>query len=325
MKKFLSRILYLFVGFPLALAALFLISVRPWALDRDVYKRALTDDRLYQAVESAARSGAEGRETVELGGQVYDAEALAAAIAGNLPRDELKKVGSRAVDEALDLAQGVDRDGRFDLDLAPLKAATRSRAKAIARDYVAALESRPETAGPADFSYRPASLSPAAAEARAAKALGERLDALPDTVSRPLQTGTIRDSELVFLSKKSLDGAAITLGAVSGLLLAGLGALAGVGLAGRIAKTGRYLLPPSVVVMILGILLWLPGAAFVERLIPPEARALLVGGSATAIRAYIASVLGIAAKSLFITGLVGTSLGSLLAQAPRIAEPKELE
>jgi hypothetical protein len=326
MKKFLSRLLYLFVGFPLALGALFLISVRPWALDREVYRRAVTDDRLYEAVEAASRDrGADANETVEMGGWVYDADALARAVGGNLPDEELKALGLRAVDEALDLAEGADRDGNFDLNLAPLKSAVRARAPQIVRDYVAALESRPETPAAGDFSYRPASLSPAAAEARAAKALEERLDALPDTVSRRVQTSTVRDSGLVFLSKKSLDGAAITMGAVSGILLAGLGALAGVGLAGRIAKAGRYLIPPSVVVMVLGILLWLPGAAFVERLMPPEARALLAGTSAAAFRAYIASVLSIAAKGFFISGLVGTSLGGLLSQAERIAEPKELE
>jgi len=325
MKRFLSRVLYIFLGFPLALSALFLISVRPWALDRDLYKRAINDDRLYQAVEAAARSGAEARETVELGGRTYDAGALAAAIGGNLPREELKKAGTRAVDEALDLAQGLDRDGSFDLDLAPLKAAVKSRAQAVARDYVAALESRPETAGPTDFSYRPASLSPAAAEAQAAKALDSGLDAMPDTVSRRLQAGTLREGELVFLSQKGIDGAAITMGALSGILLAGLGAMAGIGLAGRIAKAGKLLIPPSVVVMVLGILLWLPGAAFVERLLPPEARILLLGGSAAAMKAYIASVLGIAAKGFFISGLVGASLGGLLSQAERIAEPKQLE
>ena len=52
MRKFLSSFLYLFLGLPLALSTLFLISARPWALDRETYRRFVEDDRLYAALRS---------------------------------------------------------------------------------------------------------------------------------------------------------------------------------------------------------------------------------------------------------------------------------
>ncbi|MDP3179535.1 MAG: hypothetical protein Q8M76_16615, partial [Spirochaetaceae bacterium] len=50
MRKFLSTLLYVVLGLPLAMSALFLFAVRPWALDRELYKKIVTDDRLYAAI-----------------------------------------------------------------------------------------------------------------------------------------------------------------------------------------------------------------------------------------------------------------------------------
>ena len=326
MRKFLANALYLFCGLPLALSALLLIAARPWALDRDFYRKALSDPRLYEAVAAAAQAGSrDASSTIDVGGETLDGAALGAALGKNLPADALRDTALRAAGQALDLVEGADRDGRFDLDLKPLKAAIRSRAPAIARDYAAALPSRPELPAPGDFSYRPASLSPKAAEAKAAQLLGSRIDAMPDAVSAPADARVTMGGRPTFLSRALVDRTALSLAAFSGLFIAGLAALGGTGIAGRIAKAGRYLLPPSIAVLALGALLSLPGSPVALATLPPEARQLLSGPAAAALRDYAASVLGLVARGFFVTGLVGASLGGLLASAKRIAEPKELE
>jgi len=331
MRKAIATIAYVFCGLPMALSALLLLAARPWALDRDFYRRVVSDDRLYRAVAAASADprgeGArlEGAETVEIEGSVYDAKALAQAVGKSLPVDELKAASLRAVDEALNLVEGSDRDGSFDLDLRPLKAAIRERAPAMARDYVAALPARPGSPATGDFSYRPASLSPEAAEKRVAAAASERANALPDSISSPVDARIELNGVRTFLSATALDRAAATLATASGLLLAALAALGGSGIAGRIAKAGRYLLPPSILVLALGALMSLPGSPALLAALPAEAKALMSAPAAAAMRDYVASVLGQVARSFFVTGLVGASLGGVLASARRIAQPKEIE
>jgi hypothetical protein len=336
MRRFLANVLFLFVGLPLTLSALFLISARPWALDRDTYKRFVEDDRLYaalQAPEMASRAPA----TIELRPAglpplTLDGPALTTAAQKDLPWPEIKRTASRSVDAVLDAVEGRAPGGAAAIDLRQLKAALKARSPAAARDYLAALAA----AG------RPA---PAAQGPILAAALGLAVDAVPDTAKLdpaslpaprpgllPMMRPGLRGMPLGILSRgpEALSQAVLnrmtaTTAALSALLIAGLGALGGTGLVSRLSRAGRYLLLPSIVVLGVGVLLAIPGGLILQNVLPAEARAMVAGQAGAQLRAYLASALGPIARSFFITGLVGASVGGVLASSRKFTEPKELE
>jgi hypothetical protein len=328
MRKLISNLVYVFLGLPLALSALLLLSARPWALDRDTYKRFVEDDRLYaalQAPEMASRAPA----TIELRGAggvpaSLDGPALVSAAQKDLPWPTIKSTASRAVDAALDAAEGRAPGGALRLDLRPLKAAIRANTPAAARDYLAALAA----AG------RPA---PAAAKpALVARELAAAVDTIPDSLVADRSSLPAPSSRLPMgvlsrgpeaLSQAILNRMAASTAAFSALLIAGLAALGGTSLVTRLSRAGRYLLLPSILVLALGVVIAIPGGVFLERAVslPSEARQMLEGAAGAQLRAYLASALGPIARSFLITGLVGASLGGVLASSRRFAEPKELE
>jgi hypothetical protein len=331
MRKFLANILYLFVGLPVALSALFLISTRPWALDRETYKRFVEDDRLYAALQSpeiASRAPA----TIELrpaaaGGAVValDGPAIVAAAQKDLPWPEIKSTASRGVDAVLDAVEDRTPGGRLELDVRALKSALKTQSPAVARDYLAALAA---AGRPSPAAERPALV---------ARALASSVDAIPDTVmadraSLPAPRGPLRGMPVGVLSRGPegltqalLNRMTATTVALSALLLAGLGALGGTGLVSRLSRAGKYLLLPSIVVLGVGVVLAIPSGLILQNVLPEEARAMIAGGAGAQLRLYLASALGPIARSFFITGLVGASVGGVLASAKRFAEPKELE
>jgi hypothetical protein len=334
MKRFLANVLFVFIGLPLAISALFLVSARPWALDRETYKRFVEDDRLYaalQAPELASRApatielrAAKGSDPVTL-----DGPALAAAAQKDLPWPEIKSTASRAVDAVLDAAEGKTAGGRFELDLRSLKSSLEARSPAAARDYLAALAS----AG------RP---SPAAGKsAIVARVLSSEIGAIPDKVEadraslavtsstlprafRGLPIGVLSRGNEV-LSQALLNRMTARSVAIAALVIAGLGALGGSGLVSRLSRAGRYLLIPSIIVLGLGAFLAIPGGLILQNVLPPEAREMVAGSGGAQLRAYLASALGPIARSFFIAGLVGASVGGVLASARKFGEPKELE
>jgi hypothetical protein len=337
MRKFLSTVLYVILGFPLAMSALFLFAARPWALDRELYKKIVTDDRLYAAVAAPELARSMPRH-LEIGDGTYDGPALAAAIQKNLPAAELKRLGASAVDAALDAVEsGSLRDEA--LDLKPLKAILADKADEVARDYVAALPVEGGERESGDFSHRSSSESMAQESAQAEKALRAALDLIPDE-ARPEESSHVFDAlspgrriEGVRamldarggLSQALLNRMTAVTAALSALVLAGLAALGGSGLGRRLSRAGGYVLLPSIIVLAVGTALAIPSGLVLQGLVPAEARSALGGASGAALRAYIAEVLGPIARSFFLTGLVGASVGGLLVSAKRIAEPKEIE
>jgi hypothetical protein len=326
MRRFLSNILYIFLALPITFSALLLVSVRPWALDRETYKRFVQDDRLYAALQ-APELAARAPETLKIGNATFDGPALATAVQKNLPAAEIKASAGKAIDGVMDAVASGQAD-RVELDMRPIKAALRSRSAAVARDYAAALAS--------EKSPSPAALTPAA---QMPLALGAAIDALPDTAkpSAPNSPAAMRriGGPIGVLSRgDGLGGQGLSQAilnrttasslAISALLLAGLGALGGTSLVSRLSRAGRYLLFPSILVLGVGVALAIPGGLF-QNLLPQGIKAMVAGSAGAQLRAYLASALGPIAQGFFISGLVGASLGGVLASARKFAEPKELE
>jgi hypothetical protein len=321
MRRFLAFVLYLGLGLPLAFSALLLISARPWALDREAYRRFVLDDRLY-AVLQAPEIARGAPATIAIGPASFDGPALVAAVQKELPVPELKSTASRAVDIVFDAA--TKGSGKAPtIDLRQLKAALVARGPALERDYEAALALR--SAGDA-----PAS--------QASAAIGMAIDAMPSAVSLPsprlrrgmeAPLGILSNGSSIALGGRSLSQAllnrmtAVT-AAMSGLLILGLGALGGQGALLSIARAGRFLLFPSAIVLAAGVLLSIPGGLLLHGLLPQGLGGVLAGAPGARLHELFMATLGPIARDIFITGLVGTSLGGLLVQARRL-EPLRLD
>ncbi len=319
MRKFLSTVLFICVGLPLALSSLLLISARPWALDREVYRRFVQDDRLYAALR-APEIAARAPETIRLGSAIFAGPALVAAAQKDLPLPEIKSTASKAVDAMLDAVEGGPLASAATVDMRPLKAALRAKSAAMARDYSAALSER--------TAAQPGLAQPAAV----AEALRAAIDAVPDAAkaqapaARELERPDPRMGVATRgLSQVLLDRMTAAMAAVSALLLAALGALGGRSALSRVSRAGTYLLVPSLIVLAIGVALAIPGGLIFQNIFPRGFQGMVGGSAGALLRAYLASVLGPIARSFFITGLVGASLGGVLSQARRMGEPKELE
>jgi hypothetical protein len=321
-RRFLANALYLVFGLPLVLSSLALFALRPWALDRTVYKRMVLDDRLYAALQ-APEMASLAPDTMELeaagvGKLSLDGPAIVAAAQKDLPWPEIKSTASSAVDSVMDAVEG-KTSGPAAIDLHGLKAALKAKAPELARDYDASLAS----SGRQD----PSNTS----RARLSIALASAVDKIPDRAEldearrpRPSAVGLLsRGPE--GLSQALLNRMTATTAAMAALLVAGLGILGGRSFLSRLSRSGAYILIPSVVVLALGVALAIPGGLVLRNLLPDEARAMMAGQGGAQLRAYLASVLGPIAKSVFITGLIGASLGGVLVSTRRFELPKEPE
>jgi hypothetical protein len=320
MRRALSVILYLLLGLPFALSSLFLLSVRPWALDRDFYKKALTDERLYTVLRSPeVLRGIQDK--IVINGYTFSWPGLVSSIQKHLPEEEMKLVATRSVDTIIDSARSGAFGGAI-IDLKPLKDRLERDEAAIAADYLSTLPPSIAETPKTELLAKPAGLSPAGLQRLGTAALGEALKGLPDTVNIPRSAVKTRVGQRFELGPASLDSSAFLGAGFSALLLLGLGFLGGGGAGRSLARAGRMILFPSILILGLGTILSLPGAPLLS-LLPAEARTVLGSGVLEAARGWAASVLGVAARSFFVVGLVGTSIGGLLASLRRIFEPKE--
>jgi len=323
MRRLFANLLYLVLGLPLALSALVLFAVRPWAADRQFYRRIVDDDRLYAALASP-EVAKKAPDVLQIDGASFDGHLLVSAIQKHAPTAEIKAFGDGVVNRAFDSMEAGNASHML-VDLRPIKTAFLARGPAVAADYAAALPSRPGAPAVADLTWRPASVTVATETATVAAALKGAIDAMPDTVSPGTPGVADRPAGAPRLTRSALGRGAITLAALSALLISGLAYL-GAGSAGRrLAKAGRMVLWPSLIVLAGGIFLSLPGGLAASGLIPAGAKHFLGGAAGSALAGYLGSVLGGVAEGFFVAGLIGASLGGVLISTRRFVEPREIE
>ncbi len=325
MRRFLSGILYLAVGLPITLSALLVFAVKPWVSDKDFYKKALTDDRLY-ALVSDPLSWKNVDPIIVQDGYRIDTRALASGLQKKLPVPELKDLAGRAVDELFDALGPAPSDHTVDLDLRPLKRRMALAIPDIARGYIAALPVKEGTPGTSDLSFRPSSISVPAAEKLTRSAFEKVLASIPDSLAEPVRTPNVPKTGrigIIRFNPLSAAPAATGLAFAASLIIAALSFLGSSRGAERLRRAGKYIMIPSVLVMLAGALLYLPGAPALRALLPPEMAQILSSANGATLSAYLASIFGPLAQSLFLTGLVGSSIGGALISSRRIIEPKE--
>jgi hypothetical protein len=153
MRKFLAFVLALFIAIPLLIGAFVLISIQPWAVNRDFYKKALTDDKLYSGIQAVPK--ADPKATLEVGEFTFNTNSFQAGLAAALPKEEIKKFSGNSIDVIFDALEGKS-GGADTIDVEPLKASLRANSKKFVSAYVEALPAG-ESDKPAatDFSSLP--------------------------------------------------------------------------------------------------------------------------------------------------------------------------
>jgi hypothetical protein len=287
-RRFGATVLYLLIGLPLALSSILALSVRPWALDRDFYRRALADEKLFTILRSP-EAASSFDEKIVIGGYIFSGPAFATAIQAHLPEAELRQAAMAGVDSFLDAAA----KGRapMPVDLRPLKARLAKDSPVLVRDYIAALPKAPDTAPPAgaqDLSLAFPAISKAQQEKALALGFGKVLAGMPDSLEAKTQSAGNPAPAILGGAQASLDRIAFVGTGISAFLLLGLGFLGGGGLARTLSRTGRFIILPSAVVLVIGTALALPGAPLLGFL-PTEATRALGSPFVDSLRSWASS------------------------------------
>ncbi|HUX39282.1 MAG TPA: hypothetical protein VMV44_15385 [Rectinemataceae bacterium] len=318
MRRLLAGLLYLFLGLPVAFSGLLALSVKPWALDPSFYRRAIEDQRLWTALRSPeALKGVP--ERMEIGGYIFSGPALYGALQKHIPEAELKSLGGLAVDDII----GALRAGRSAtaLDLRPLKSSLSKNSRAFAADYLRSLPRGLPTSS-TDLRVLPEG-SAGKASSSAAQATENLIASIPDMVTPDVQTEPRASSRGgLTVGRGGLDRMSSSALAAGAVLLLGLGFLGGGGIGRSLSRAGRFLIIPSAIVLAAGIALSIPGAPLALELVnrlPKAPEASFVA----ALGGWLGSWLGVAARSFFVVGLSGVSIGALLVSLRRIFEPRE--
>ncbi|MBI1277583.1 MAG: hypothetical protein GC179_05605 [Anaerolineaceae bacterium] len=121
MRKLVAVSILLVIYLPLAFAAMTLISIRPWILDRGFYERLVGDERLYETLwtdDLSAQFDQKVFTTVEQ----LPLDALSIALREVATPDYLRTQATKVVNDVFDFIEGREQNFQVMLDISPLKA-----------------------------------------------------------------------------------------------------------------------------------------------------------------------------------------------------------
>jgi hypothetical protein len=328
MRKALAFLLALLVAIPMLAVSFFLISVQSWALDREFYKKILSGNEVFEAIEIAVSANA--FKDMDLGGVRLDNRAFGKAVFAVLPRDEVRKTLSAAVDDTFDVLEGKKDAGKASVDTDRLASILEKNSKAFALSYAEAV---PESASAElsldDLSARPKGMGAAAFAAKIQPVVNKGVAEAAASIRK--------DGKIDIPSPRA----------------------AGVPFGGNILKTVRFgfigCLAASAVVLLLGFFLWpkpwsgrfsylgvtvmlgsvsailigiLGGVAINMENIRTAMAAVGAGFPAEALtpqlRGYLAEIAGSVTRSFFISGVVGASVGAGILSLRWVAAAREI-
>jgi hypothetical protein len=296
------------------MVALFVLSVRPWAMDRDFYTRAVTDDRLY-ALMKAPELAQDAEKKMMFQDYIFHGPSLVSSIQKNLPEAELKALGIDTINQVMDALEG-KRSGQLRVNLVPLKMELQASLGPMAAEYARSLPRLAQLPAPKDYSAIADDKSVSQLTAETETVLRGLVQTIPDTA---VSEGSIHISGSfnTSLGQAALNRTAWTLSLLAIGTIIGLAFLGGGSMATILSRAGGMVGFPSVVVLIFGAVLALPGARIVQQLLPPQAQSVMGKEFGDQLRAYLSTILGPMSQGFFLTGVVGASLGALLKSYKR--------
>lgn len=330
MRKFLAFVLGLFIAIPMLFFAFLLISVRPWILDRNFYKQAVTDERLYSGIKDMPKL--EDGRTVQFEGLTLNANALQGATAAVLPTAEIRKLGGASVDAVFDSLEG--KPGAPEsIDLEPLKASVRANSRKFVSAYVDALPEGASAQGdPLDLSALPKGTTRAAFAAKIGPQVSKALDSGMAKMDSRIRLPAPRPRAGGWILRGNLSAgyARFMFGSLAFALVAWL--LAGMlwpkPWSSRLPFMGGLLVFSSAVIIVAGVC----GAFAVNfQAIEKGMQALGVpagwagsGAGAQAVKGYFAGLAATMTRGFFITGIIAASAGAGLISMRWVAAAREI-
>jgi hypothetical protein len=327
MRKFLAFVLALALAIPMLIGSLVMLSVKPWVLNRDFYKKSLTDDRLYASIDSLL--AIEEKGSVTLGGVSFDSAALRYALVKALPRADLKAFGSDAVDSAFNALESKTPGKKVVLDYSKLKASLKRNAKPFVSAYAEKLPAGTATAfNPSDLSSIPQGMGKAKFEASALPLVQQGIDSgfkessfsFPD-FSSAVESGPFKGNAVKAYSAAMF--ASLVMAFVAWILC---GMLWPKPWSSRLPFMGGVLIFSSLGILAIGVAGSLlvnaqsvmHGLAFFD--LPLKASA----DQLAPFKGYIASLAATMSKGFFITGIVAASVGACLVSMRWVAAAREI-
>lgn len=334
--RFFGFVMYLFIGLPLLLGSMTMLSVRPWLTNPDAY-RSLVEDPRFTAVLEAPELPRHMPPTIEIGDYSFNGPAAAAAFQKTIPASALVRTATQSVDSVF---SAIDTGASgFMIDLRPLRDALVAGAEPFAEAYLATTGEVPETLPgqqsgssliPATGQQpRPVSGQTANPEAErlselTASNLGSRLEAM--AIGMPANLA-VADPSLGTMGQRTANLASMRTGfsaaaiwlalAASGLTVAGA-FIAEQNWRKRIKLLGSRILGPGIPILVVGLFPYLINPAGLIRM----------AGAASmnqfpALLEYIKFAATSLSGGFLVVGLAAVGLGTALVSATHLIPPDE--
>lgn len=330
MRKFLAFVLALFLAIPMLIGSMVLISVRSWAVNRDFYKKALTDEALYAGIQDVPEI--EASKTVVIGGTTFNAAALQSGVSAALPKEELKRLGGGTVDAVFDALEGKSSHAPA-VDLHPLKASLEANAAKFASAYAESLPAgESATIDPEDLSALPKGMTKAAYASALKPLVVASLSEAFSKVDGRIDLSSVKATRAAMPFKRGLSAAYAV--AMIGNLACALAIWLLAGLlwpkpwSGRLPFMGGVLVASSLAIILIGI----GGALAVNaqsvfsalRLFGFPSDLAGAGIQASGLKAYFAGLAAQMTRGFFIVGIVAASIGAAFISMRWVAAAKEI-
>jgi hypothetical protein len=265
MRKVLAALGAVFFVFPLFMAALTTIAVSTWVLDRDLYTRVVSDTRLYEMPSGAKAEGfLYWPWTPELGAVPY--ASAGTALKEVVTPEYMRSQAVNLVNACFDFIEGRSQVLDPVIDLTPVKKALSGEGgKRFARALAEALPTCSSSGASLPRNgVLPACRPSGVSVSKAADAI---LASLPATISKIPDSYRVSDRSRPLLDRGRWSGFFWSFSASRGLLIANAallfmaccawiltGLIGGADARGRLYWLGGSLLPPAVLIFLMGLI-----------------------------------------------------------------------
>ncbi len=264
MRKLLALFLAAVIVFPMMLAALSLVSVSQWALDRKFYEQLLGDVRLYEVMLNEDMPNYINNRRPVAEADMIPAGALSNALRTVVSAEDLRAQSLRMVDEVFDAVEGRTDGFELYLDTTQIKqtlqtpAGAQKFAQALASSLPACTSNQtPVASGGMLMRCLPSNQSADEAATSIAAALPTFLDGVPDRINLQRErydwARWTRGTPMTFVMANSLSVAIVIMFVIAGVawLIAAL--IAGDSTRERLLWLGWMLIVPAALTLLIGV------------------------------------------------------------------------
>lgn len=264
MRKLLALMIAVAVVFPLAMAALSMMSVSPWALDRKFYEQLLGDTRLYEVMLQEDIPNYINNRHPVAAADMIPAGALSMALRTVVSAEDLRAQSLRMVDNVFNAVEGRADGFELYLDTTQIKqtlqtpAGAEKFAQALATSLPACTAGQNAVAaGSVLMRCVPSDKSANQAATEIAAALPTFLNTVPDRINLQREdydwSRWTRGAPAMFAAANSLNFAIIIVLALAAGAWLVTALIAGESTRERLLWLGWMLIVPAALVLIIGV------------------------------------------------------------------------